>query len=44
MWIDVETHLPLKRVLKKSGLTLIETYSEFQLDGKVDETLFDLSN
>jgi outer membrane lipoprotein-sorting protein len=42
VWIDVETHLPLKRVLKKGGMTLTESYSEMKLDERIDPATFEL--
>lgn len=42
LWIDIETHLPLKRVIKKGGMTLSELYSEVKLDEKFDAARFEL--
>jgi outer membrane lipoprotein-sorting protein len=43
VWIDTETHLPLKRSMKKGSRTLTETYTEFTLDGKIDAAKFELT-
>lgn len=42
VWIDLETRLPLKRVLKEGEATFVETYSEFALDEKIDPAKFEL--
>src|SRR5262245_36378218 len=45
LWLDVETNLPLKRVLTgklKKEFTYTESYSEFTLNPKVDAKLFEL--
>ena len=45
LWLDVETHLPLKRVVVgklKKEFTCTEEYSEFTLNPKVDAKLFEL--
>jgi outer membrane lipoprotein-sorting protein len=44
VWVDVKTHLPLKRVLtsRKDGLTIriTEVYANITLDTKLDDKLF----
>jgi outer membrane lipoprotein-sorting protein len=42
VWIDLETHLPLKRTAKMGDMTLSETYAEFKLDEKIDPAKFEL--
>jgi len=45
LWLDVETNLPLKRVLTgklDKEFTYTEIYSEFTLNPKVDAKLFEL--
>jgi outer membrane lipoprotein-sorting protein len=46
VWVDVKTHVPLKRLLTaKIGdkqLTVTETYSKVEVDGKIDEKTFEL--
>lgn len=46
VWIDLETHLPLRRVLqKKEGartVTITETFETLTLDGKIDASRFSL--
>ena len=42
VWIDVATHLPLKRVVKQGDTNLTVTYSEFKLNEKIDAAKFEL--
>jgi len=46
VWVDVKTHVPLKRLLTaKVGdkqITVTETYSNVELDGKIDAKTFEL--
>ncbi len=42
VWIDAETHLPLKRALKMGTKSLVETYTDFKLDEKIDPAKFEL--
>lgn len=42
VWIDVETHLPLKRVLKVDKVTLTETYTDAKVDEKIDAAKFEI--
>lgn len=46
VWLDAETKLPTKRILKVAEenrtITLTETYTSLTLDGKVDEQRFQL--
>lgn len=42
VWIDPETHLPLKREVKMERQALTESYSGFTLDEKVDPAKFEL--
>lgn len=42
VWIDPETHLPLKRILKKGTKTLTENYPKITLDEKIDPAKFEL--
>ena len=46
VWVDVKTHVPLKRSLTaKIGdkqLTVTETYSKVAVDGKLDDKTFEL--
>jgi outer membrane lipoprotein-sorting protein len=42
VWIDTETQLPLKRVIKMAGMVLNETYSEFKVGEKIDPAKFEL--
>jgi outer membrane lipoprotein-sorting protein len=46
VWVDVKTHVPLKRMLTaKIGdkqLTVTETYSKVEVDGKIDAKTFEL--
>jgi outer membrane lipoprotein-sorting protein len=46
IWIDLETHLPVKRETRskrgREESTGTETYSEFKVDGKIDPTKFEL--
>lgn len=46
LWIDSETHLPLRRIItdKKGsqGFQVAETYTGFRIDAKVDAKLFEL--
>jgi outer membrane lipoprotein-sorting protein len=44
LWIDAKTLLPLKRsfVLKRDGVRIVENYTEFTLEPKVDAKDFDL--
>ena len=42
VWIDAETHLPLKRTLKMGTKTLEENYSGWKLDEKIDAAKFEL--
>jgi outer membrane lipoprotein-sorting protein len=50
VWIDTKTQLPLKRVLTGSmpgsmlgkKMTITETYTKFEIDGKIDPKQFEL--
>jgi outer membrane lipoprotein-sorting protein len=47
VWLDPQTQLPLKRVVVgqaggKETFRIIETYSEFTIDGKYDAKLFEI--
>lgn len=42
VWIDTQTHLPLKRSTKAGGVVLTESYGEFKLDEKIDPAKFEL--
>jgi outer membrane lipoprotein-sorting protein len=42
VWVDAKTHLPLKRVSTWNGGRLTETYTEFELDPRLDAGLFTL--
>ena len=46
LWIDTETHLPLKREIRgfhgEEEGTFVETYSDFKLDEKIDPAKFEL--
>jgi RNA polymerase sigma factor (sigma-70 family) len=48
LWIDTNTHLPLKRVVTvdEGGqmIRITETYSTFTIDAKLDPKLFELPN
>ena len=41
VWIDVETHLPLKRTLTLGPRTMTEYYSSFKLDEKLEVSQFE---
>lgn len=47
LWIDLESHLPLKREMRglhgQEKLTFTEFYSDFKLDEAIDPSKFDLS-
>jgi outer membrane lipoprotein-sorting protein len=46
LWIDLETHLPLKREIRglhgQQSMTLVETYGELKLDPKLDPAKFEV--
>jgi outer membrane lipoprotein-sorting protein len=42
IWIDLATHLPLKRVLKMRSMTLTEEYTVLVTDAKIDPAKFEL--
>ena len=42
VWIDLETHLPLKRVLRMGPWTVTERYLSFSLDEKIEPSKFEL--
>ena len=42
LWIDIATHLPLKRALKVDGMELTENYSDVKLDEKIDAAKFEV--
>ncbi|HYV34264.1 MAG TPA: hypothetical protein VE988_01085, partial [Gemmataceae bacterium] len=43
LWIDIKTHLPLKRqIVDAKGIKIIETYSEFVITPNLDPSIFEL--
>ena len=42
VWIDVVTHLPLKRVLTMGPTVVSEAYTEIKIDEKIDAAKFEL--
>jgi outer membrane lipoprotein-sorting protein len=46
VWIDTKSHVPLKRVLTgekgKDTVTITETYTKVEIDGKIDLKMFEL--
>ena len=42
VWIDTETHLPLKHVIRMDVMVRSETYSEFKVGEKIDPAKFEL--
>ena len=40
VWIDLNTHLPLKRVMRFKGVNVEETYVKWELDALTERTTF----